>query len=215
MMTATLKKKLLYRKKQGFTMPELLVALALIATLSAMTIPAFIQNGQGAARRSCYKEIFRIFQDLEQQGMVNGDLNPGNASQYFIRKMRASSRCYSNSLSNSPGTNPAGPCWDSSQGSGSSPYNLASSPGVVLQNGATIVGLGNGINSGNTWYNDILIDWNGKSPPNQVGQDQIYVQLCYGTTPCGNQQPGSIAAAPLNGSSGANNAQSFRDLMSQ
>ena len=65
-------------------------------------------------------------------------------------------------------------------------------PGVVLHNGATIAGLNDNVSN----RNGILIDWNGADPPNQAGQDQMFLEFCYATGCPNGQRSGTLHSSP-------------------
>ena len=55
-------------------------------------------------------------------------------------------------------------------------------PGLVMHNGATIIGIDNGCCelSPQEWCNGMVLDWNGTKPPNLMGDDQILLEVNYG-----------------------------------
>lgn len=154
----------------GFTLSELLIALAILGVIATFTIPKILVAQQEQKKLAVMKETISMLNEVIYIGMLQGDIRPSGGtytSDWILDHVNAVKICDDVELDG---------CWDNSEGS----IGDSSRSGFVLANGAVVVGPGL---SGDT-YTWINIDWNGTEGPNQPQQDQIGLGACYDSTPC-------------------------------
>jgi prepilin-type N-terminal cleavage/methylation domain-containing protein len=176
----------------GFTLAELLIALAILGVIATFAIPKVLLSQANQKRNAVLKEVIGMLSDIEYQGWITKQVTTSTQFQsWYFSKINAVKLCNSNSLSEG--------CWTSAQGDPAP--SARNEPGVILANGAYVVGMdsdpGDDDGAGHV-SNTILIDWNGPDGPNLTGQDQLSVYVCYGTQDCPYLQPsGNIKAGTL------------------
>jgi prepilin-type N-terminal cleavage/methylation domain-containing protein len=171
--------------KAGYTLAEVLIALAIIGVIAAFAIPKVISSSGTTHAYATDREIFNVLYTLLDQGMVTGDLEPdgSNFGTYFMGKIKAVKKCRTDSE--------AQRCWVATQR-----YTETTQPGMILSNGAYLVGFRNTTVGQKT----VMIDWNGSTGNNTIGDDQILLSLCYdgnGCTGVATQDAGTIAPVTL------------------
>lgn len=153
--------------RNGFTLSELLIALAILGVIAAFTIPKVLSSQQDERKRSTFRETVTALNEILYQGALTGTITKqADFSQAVNAKLNVVRFCPTDA---SPG------CWDSAvQGTG--PWApQVDEPGMVLHNGVTIAGIGNGPSEADTF----IVDWNGTAPPNSYGNDQLTMVLCF------------------------------------
>lgn len=155
---------------KGFTLSELLIALAILGLIATFTIPKVLQNVETQSNRAKFKEAIGVINDLLMQGINSGAITSTRADgTYFLNRLQTTKVCASNSQSQG--------CSPASQIGGQYEYD---EPGVILHNGVMIVGLNNSSSSDNGF----IIDANGSTGPNEAGKDQLYLNLCSDPNVC-------------------------------
>lgn len=145
--------------KNGFTLAELLLALAIFGVIAMFTVPKILSSQESSNRISTLKETIGTISGLIYQKHLQS--NSENFSTYFdshlnyIENMAAST---ADPISFYGG----GVCGP--QGGNGNAY--------LLPNGAFICGVGDW--AGN---DDILIDWNGATGPNTRGDDMFLLVI--------------------------------------
>lgn len=157
--------------KKGFTLAELLIALAILGVLTVFTIPKVLNTNQDQEKKAIFREIIGAFSTLTYTGWQSQEINRNtgtyNYHDYYYSRLNAVKICPTNSAVQG--------CWDVAiQGDPWNASNPAAREGAILHNGATIVGFRN---YGNP-YGSVMIDWNGTAPPNAKGEDQLLLLLC-------------------------------------
>lgn len=175
-----------YRKgHRGITLTEMVVAVALIGIITAFTIPKLISSNQDASRKAIMRETVNILESILTEGMIKGTLGDTSSRDFFLSRINAIKIC--NNISKDEG------CWDTAT-QGSKLYE-PDEGGFVLSNGAAVVGFSTAGKADGSLEDGFLIDWNGTSGPNQIGQDQLWVNAC-GIAECNynatGQSPGTI-----------------------
>jgi prepilin-type N-terminal cleavage/methylation domain-containing protein len=150
--------------RSGFTLSELLIALGLLGLISVFTVPKVLQSSQQSAIRANLKEAMAAFNEATFQGVLNGRIRSGYNASYVLGQLNAAKLCPTQA--NSQGCYTVVPT-----GSTSTEYN---EKGIVLPSGAVIVGLTDTTGDDSFW-----IDGNGESAPNVVGEDILYLSVCY------------------------------------
>jgi prepilin-type N-terminal cleavage/methylation domain-containing protein len=147
---------------KGFTLAELLIALAILGEIATFTIPKILSSQQNSQRIAVFKETIGALSEITYYGYLQGDLTTSNVTSYYASKLNTVKICSTNSFTQG--------CWSHPGGD--------TEPGFVLHNGATLTGFNN-TGPGN----GISMDWNGAAGPNIEGQDIIQLQICFGS-PC-------------------------------
>lgn len=159
----------------GFTLAELLVALLILGEIATFTIPKILNSQQNGQRIAVFKETYSTISELTYRGYLMGSIAAGSNGGYLRNNMNSVKICPDNS---------------STQGCWTQPGDVteAGEPGLILHNGATISGLND---SPGGPGNAFLIDWNGPASPNIEGTDQLFLLMCYGSSPCSTLSSGS------------------------
>jgi prepilin-type N-terminal cleavage/methylation domain-containing protein len=160
--------------RNGFTLSEILITLAILGVCLAIGIPLLAQQREKSVRNAAMKEVVLMLSEITREGVVSGDLTISNLKNFYFSRINANQLCDS-------GMNG---CWDvTSQGVVA--YDEQLDPGLILPNGVRITGFDNCCNQlANQWHNGIAIDWNGTKGPNLMGEDQLHVQACFGPEDC-------------------------------
>jgi prepilin-type N-terminal cleavage/methylation domain-containing protein len=172
---------------KGFTLSELLIAIAILGVIAAFTLVKVLQVTDTAQNKAKFKEALATLNQPLFEGVQSGAINPNysvssNNGEYILSKILGNKVCPSNSQSEG--------CAPSSQTG--YPFDL-DEPGVVLHNGVMMYGFNNNLYG----VNGVVLDANGETGPNTVGQDQLVMVYCY--DPLGCDSSSWIEAPPLQG----------------
>jgi prepilin-type N-terminal cleavage/methylation domain-containing protein len=160
------------KQTRGFTLIEFLMALGIAGVIAAMLYPAIMQNVGLQKKQAVFKETIQTLTQLLDSGIANDSFTyisgTGglNWTSYFLSNLNATVTCPVDSATDYPA------CWNSAV-QGSTVGCEWNQPGVILPNGAAVVGFDND----NGIWNGIIIDWNGQQGPNNIGNDQLYVDI--------------------------------------
>ncbi len=176
--------------KYGFTLAELLMALAIFGVIATFTIPKILTSTTNAQEVATFKEVNSTLQELLYEGRRDGSItNAATYQSYILNHINATLICNSNSSTQG--------CWDTAiQGT---PGADTSKPGFILANGARIIGIENALNADGS--DGAWIDWNGLTAPNTIGEDQLKIYFCVTGPTCTNidtnrpRTPGFIGPA--------------------
>jgi prepilin-type N-terminal cleavage/methylation domain-containing protein len=172
-----------FSAREGFTLAELLVALAVLGVISTFTIPKVLNAQQDNKKYSILKETLATLSDVTYQGIIQGQIVKGatnwNNTDYQVSHINYTRYC-ADGLADG--------CWPA-------PDNFpgqTTQKAVVLHSGAVIGGLGNAPSTQN--YENLILDWNGMAGPNIAGDDQMLLRICYASSCPGGQRPGTVVA---------------------
>jgi prepilin-type N-terminal cleavage/methylation domain-containing protein len=169
--------------KNGFTLAEVLITLAIIGVVAALTIPAVVRNYQEAQRKAQFKKVYGILQQTFQKTVLvdfGGSMDCYYTPDYtrsiltqcpdffnqFAQNLKVSKFCNRNALT--------GGCVPKYSRYGSGGCNQYSEDSINKHNAAWVLGDGmNLITYGSLAYAYplFLIDINGAKPPNKWGYD--------------------------------------------
>lgn len=181
--------------KQGFTLAELLICLAIIGEIASFTIPKVLYSAQSAQKQAILKETISNLQAIFTTNWTTGNITPGGSlnGSYILNGMNAVKVCTGNAQTQG--------CWTQALDGNTSAE--AGKPGLVLHNGATIIGLDDVNIAAPYGSNGFALDWNGATGPNLEGDDQVELYMCWDApAPCWNEiKTGTIGARTANGAS--------------
>jgi prepilin-type N-terminal cleavage/methylation domain-containing protein len=168
----------------GYTLSEILIALAILGVCLAVAIPLLAQSRDKAVRNATFKELMVILYEPIRAGMLTDELKPENFGDYILDRVNATKTCRGIAPT---GGSVQGGCWSATQGIAVPGNTEELEAGFVLPNGAQVIGLSNccygtGPVPVDSWGNGIVLDYNGPKGPNLIGQDILAVDLCYGPT---------------------------------
>lgn len=161
------------RNRSGFTLVELLIALAILGVIATFTIPKIVSAQQIDKKRTIFRETIATLADAQHKALINGELSKStNVSQAILPKLNGIKVCSSNALTEG--------CW--TQG-WTGPYTEDQRTGVTFANGASVAGINSSVQASGT--DAFIFDWNGAAPPNVEGDDQLYLIFCFDKTGSG------------------------------
>jgi prepilin-type N-terminal cleavage/methylation domain-containing protein len=170
------------RSAFGFTLAELLIALAILGVIATFTIPKVLSNQSDTRKAAVMKETIGAISELVHRGWSAKLLNTTYSGSYIMQYINATRICNTNSATQG--------CWSMADPT----PDQSTEPGFMLSNGSVVAGISDSVNL----YNTFIVDWNGAAGPNTEGSDQIVLRMCYGNaiSDCLNQvRPGTISAA--------------------
>jgi len=177
-------------KPSGFTLAELLIALAVLGIIAAFTIPKVLTSQQSNKDSAILKETVSALEDIILNGIKRGEINTASPDMSTYVKSRINAiRVCANATADG--------CWIHAS---DCPFPAEfTESGYILANGATLAGFRDAIT-----YEGFMIDANGATPPNLLGQDQLYLTYDTEATPL------AIVIAPFGPESEALYAQMWR-----
>ena len=151
--------------KIGFTLAELLVAMVILGLIATFTLPKVLSGQADTKKKAVFRETIAALKKVMSYGLGSGEMNEDNSGTYFITHLNPVKICDTNAISQG--------CW----GSGDNPAGQASVPGVLLHNGACVVGLDDsGTGSG---ADTMAMDWNCQDGPNVEGTDILRLRAFF------------------------------------
>jgi prepilin-type N-terminal cleavage/methylation domain-containing protein len=150
-------------RHSGFTLAELLVGLAVLGLISALTIPSVFTSIRDHQRRTTIKEATSIVHHLVHNALNNGK---GSVSLNDIRAINSIRMCDTTDATRRTST--------SVMYEASSDNNV----GFVLPSGAYVWA----ISPVAANADHFIIDWNGNAGANVVGDDILVQNICYDPT---------------------------------
>lgn len=190
--------------KKGFTLAEVLITLAIIGVVAAITIPALLKNIQDMQLKTSWKKEYSMFsQAVSQAANDNGGSLKGlwltdsfvtenSMLDIFSNYLKFTKKCYAFSVASTP--EQTDKCWHSTSGSLAAHYmkgnilngygnDYGNASGGILNDGTLIVFygfqgvVGDGTCPGPLCVTSVYVDVNGYKKPNIVGKDifRIYV----------------------------------------
>ena len=150
---------------RGFTLAELLIALAILGVIATFTIPKVLNSQQSSERISIFKETIAAINQAAYEMTLTGELYDYASQQAVYRnKLNYVEFC-------SDAT--AGGCWSGIGGA------TSAQGGFIFHNGASAAGFRLG-HTANLGWEEIFLDWNGPNEgSNTMGDDQIALSICY------------------------------------
>ncbi len=190
------------KAKFGFTLAELLIALAILGVIVTFTIPKILNSQTNNQKKAVFKETIAALNQLmylatlqnldwSAWGSIPG-CSYGNAYCFLTTRMNALKIC--------PSLTDIAPCFAATDVTGFPifPGVPSATQGVLLANGASIVLDWTGGSSLGV-VGRFLVDWNGPVAPNLIGDDQVVLIGAYGPQRLGATypRPGTAAVAAM------------------
>lgn len=167
------------RIQSGFSLPELLLSLLIIANIAVFAIPKVLNSQADAQRKAVFRETIALLSEATYLGVLQGELTGNTLEVYYSTHLNYVRFCDSASSTQN--------CWAHTAAVSS---NNLSEPGFILHNGATLAGFNNQADD----HEHIIMDWNGPDDPNLEGEDQIALRLAFETS--GSQRAGTVTPRP-------------------
>jgi prepilin-type N-terminal cleavage/methylation domain-containing protein len=162
------------RSLSGFTLAELLIALAILGVIATFTIPKVLQSQQNGQKIAIFKETIAAIQQAQDKEQLEGGVTPTTDDMNAIK-----------TCPNNAGTEG---CWPQAALGVWPNFNKSSGGGMILANGASVGGLGlsfqDNIVNPSEDIQAITIDWNGATGPNVDGDDQLTLLFCFSKPKC-------------------------------
>ncbi len=181
------KRRVLRGARVGFTLAELLIALAILGVIVTFTVPKILGGQSNAQKKAVFRESVAALSQIMYLATLYGTASgsywlgsgsiPGcsgyNSYCFFITRMNALKIC--------PSLTDIASCFAATDLTGFPTYpgSPHATRGVVLANGASIVMDWQGGGAAGV-VGRFLVDWNGTDAPNQLGDDQLVLQGGYG-----------------------------------
>lgn len=167
----------------GFTLAELLIALAILGVIATFTIPKVLHSQENDKKKAVIRETIGALNDITYQAVMKRDgLDDNTFYTYFENRLNYTIAC--------PNAVATEGCWTQAFNT----PNTTDYQGFKLHNGASLSSFtvccvyGTG-QEGNV----VSIDWNGEEAPNTYGDDQFEVMVSWGTRPIsGVYRPGTV-----------------------
>lgn len=170
------------KRFKGFTLSEVLITLAIVGTLVAMTLPPLISSTQETQYKTAYKKADSVL----TQALINanadnaldapaGSYAPEHWSNFvtIMSYIKTQKTCLNYDVNGYVADNSQ--CWKS----GAEGWHMNSANGYPSTNDLAVVDI-----SGMNWglcsrgaYAYYAVDTNGFKPPNQVGKDRFVFRL--------------------------------------
>lgn len=153
------------KREIAFTLAEVLITLAIIGVVAAMTVPIIMQNFQDAQYKTAYKKAFSVAQQsitsANQQDLI--DVQDGSAAIFnsnflaYMNQFKVIKVCTFNN---------GDKCWSSTSEKFYDIYPVASAYSFIDASGFSW-------SQYSDWANITLVDTNGLKKPNRWGKDMF------------------------------------------
>ncbi|MFM7390320.1 MAG: Tfp pilus assembly protein FimT/FimU [Vampirovibrionales bacterium] len=140
---------------QGFTLSELLISLAVLGLIAALTLPSIFNSVAQNQMKAVERELLTSVAQVVTEGLQSGTIATTGAGfrEALIQKLNPSRVCNTDFVTQGCGVERGGLTW------------AGTNPGIVLHNGTQLVFGTNSIQGcGDSIY--MLFDANGNSGPN-------------------------------------------------
>gem|GEM_PF-2251596 len=150
---------------RGFTLSELLVSLAVLGLISALTLPKIFTNVENLKKKAVFKETFMVLQQMYTTNHLKGGM--------FIRKAQLDTLNATKTCAGlgSFGLDPAG---NSCRTTNTFENGALDNQGFILPSGAHVWAL----DPNNRAHDAFIIDWNGHAGKNTIGDDIMMLNAC-------------------------------------
>lgn len=139
----------------GFTLAELLIALAILGEIAVFSIPKIVSSQQQGTKKALLRETIANLSAVYNTGYTQNEMPSGSKFSYISSHLNAVKICSTNGSTQGCST-------------ASKTSNWETYPTMVLHNGVHI-------HFFNAGADDFMIDWNGDAGPNIAGNDIVHV----------------------------------------
>ena len=115
----------------GFTLSELLIALAILGLIATFTIPKVLTSLGNNSKNSIFKETFSIISQVSYQGALEGVLNGNTFISYTRAHLNYERYCHNNASAQG--------CWPGKAGNSNSQFMSDNRPAIIFTNGAMLL----------------------------------------------------------------------------
>lgn len=171
-------------KRIGFTLAEVLITLAIIGVVAALTVPTLITNIQKQQYVTGFKEALRtITEATERVKDTNGGSLVNAFGTNYGWSMVDAYRPYLSILKQCPVggcPKPSGLVWKTLYGDNNIWFDMYDESSIFLPNGMILrFTLDDTTCSTYTWNycGNVIVDVNGTKPPNQMGRDTFRILI--------------------------------------
>jgi type II secretory pathway pseudopilin PulG len=158
------------KRPQGisaFSLGELMVSLAVVGTLAAITTPVALHNMAEAHNRAVLKETIGMLSRLTAQASAEGKLVNGQVAQWYLARLNVKTTCPNMAMSTAPAPCALQHVYSNTWGT--------NGEGAVLANGAQVEIWKTflQISGDGSIHAQFMIDANGAEGPNIEGKDML------------------------------------------
>ncbi|MFM7390447.1 MAG: type II secretion system protein [Vampirovibrionales bacterium] len=148
-----------HTNKKGFTLSELLISLAVLGLISALTLPSIFNNVEQAKKKAALKEAITTLSQIVYQANAEG-VQPADFATYFASKATLARWCPT-----------------SAENEGCTPQSLygglwyttkLTNPGAIFPSGVGVA-----MATFSSYGMSFKLDYNGDAGPNITGIDQM------------------------------------------
>ena len=169
---------------QGFTLAELLIALAILGVMATFTIPKILAANAEQQKKAVFKETIAALSAITVDASQNLSVVRSDVKDFFRQRLNYTKIFSTNVLTEG--------CWSAA----------GNADAYLLANGAAITDINGGAIAQDR--ETIEIDWDGPlKGANTLGDDKLSLVLCFAATYCNTVRGASQAGAvgPNNGAS--------------
>jgi prepilin-type N-terminal cleavage/methylation domain-containing protein len=168
---------------KGFTLSELLIALAILGIIATFAIPKVLQSQQDSKKKAIFRETLAALSDATYMGTVTHELDSATTGAtmraYYSKRLNYVKACTASITEGCFATTDVASCQDTS--------------GYLLHNGAGLDEFeGPTLEPGGGIWRGLCVDWNGTQGPNLRGDDVMRIVIYYGTGPSLGNAAGTV-----------------------
>lgn len=166
-------------KSRAFTLAEVLITLAIIGIVAAITIPVLLKNIQDIQFKTAYRKAYSTLSQAVSHANADSALDSVSSTfdpaiiknfKTIMSYVKTQKICYSG--------NDVSGCWNLDGEAFNSSSNKNGLPHAGYSDYAAIDAAGMSWNTyGQCFVTDILVDTNGFKGPNQFGKDRFYFHV--------------------------------------
>jgi prepilin-type N-terminal cleavage/methylation domain-containing protein len=158
---------------KGFTLAELLIALAILGIIATFVIPKIISSQQSGKKQAIFKETIGALSEATYLACINPPDPSMTIYAYYASKLNTLKQCPTNAQAEGCDI-------------------IDTEPGFLLHNGASVAGVRDVLGSSD----GIVIDYNGLAGPNLGGDDRLAIVVNYSSTSAWNVGRCKAGASP-------------------